>query len=286
MNLARVSISIVVIAASAAAMQEPNPIFRSKVEAVRVDVLVTEWGRPLRNLRPADFEVYDNGVKQQIDLVTFEQMPVNVILTLDVSDSVMGERLVSLRSAGRALLGALAKGDQAGLIAFNDAVSVAAPLTPDIALVGDALEHVIPRGNTSLVDASFAALVHGESDSARALVIVFSDGLDTSSFLRPEAVIDVARRSDAVVYVIAAGLAGRAAFARDVSEQTGGRLIEIKSMTDLSSIFLDVLQEFRQRYLLSYSPAGVSREGWHRLTVRVVGRSATVRARPGYFAGQ
>jgi hypothetical protein len=80
------------------------PTFASKVEAVRVDVLVTDRGQPVRGLGRSDFEILDNGVLQQVDLVSFEQIPLNVILALDMSDSVAGERLDHLRSAGTALL--------------------------------------------------------------------------------------------------------------------------------------------------------------------------------------
>jgi len=125
-----------------------------------------------------------------------------------------------------------------------------------------------------------------ESDVGRGLVIVFSDGLDTSSWLRPKAVLDVAKRSGAVVYAVSAGLARKAEFLGDLAEQTGGRLFKIESTRGLREVFLEVLDEFRQRYLVSYSPSGVSPEGWHVLTVRVKGRNAIVRARPGYLAGQ
>jgi VWFA-related protein len=125
-----------------------------------------------------------------------------------------------------------------------------------------------------------------ESDVGRGLVIVFSDGRDTSSWLTPKSVLDVAKRCDAVVYGVASGLAQRAEFLGDLADQTGGRLFKVESTRGLSAVFLEVLDEFRQRYLLSYSPGGVAQQGWHQLTVRVKGRNATVRARPGYMAGQ
>ena len=80
--------------------------------------------------------------------------------------------------------------------------------------------------------------------------------------------------------------ARRASFPRDLSDATGGRLIAVESTKDLAAIFSRILDEFRMRYLISYSPQGVSNQGWHRLDVRVRGRNATVRARPGYFADQ
>ena len=273
---------------SAAAMlpaQAQNPTFSSKVEAVRVDVLVTEHGKPVRGLRAADFEIFDNGVRQSVDIVSFEQLPLNVVFTFDLSDSIVGERLANLREAGHAVLGALVTGDQSALVAFNNAVLVGPGLTSDAGLVRAAIDRAEPAGNTSLIDAVFSGMMLAESDVGRGLVIVFSDGLDTSSWLRPKAVLDVAKRSDAVVYAVSSGLADRSEFLADLTEHTGGRLFKVESTRSLSAVFLEVLNEFRQRYLLSYSPAGVSQEGWHQLTVRVKGRDATVRARPGYLAG-
>jgi Ca-activated chloride channel family protein len=275
-----------VSAAAVLSAQQQNPTFSSRVEAVRVDVLVTENGKPVRGLRAADFEILDNSVPQTVDIVNFEQQPLNVVFTFDLSDSIVGERLGNLREASHAVLGSLKKGDQAALVTFNNAVLVGPGLTADAGLVRAAVDRAEPTGNTSLIDASFAGMMLAESDVGRGLVIVFSDGLDTSSWLRPKAVLDVAKRSDAVVYGVSAGLTRSAEFLGDLTEQTGGRLFKLESTGSLSAVFLEVLDEFRQRYLLSYSPAGVSKEGWHTLTVRVKSRSATVRARPGYLAGQ
>ena len=123
----------------------------------------------------------------------------------------------------------------------------------------------------------------GESDAGRALLIVFSDGLDTSSWLTPEAVLDTAKRSDVVVYGVSVGRS-KSEFLRDLTSFTGGRLLEAEKTAGLGATFLSALEEFRHRYLVSYTPRGVPRDGWHRLTVRVK-RSATVKARPGYLAG-
>jgi VWFA-related protein len=116
-------------------------------------------------------------------------------------------------------------------------------------------------------------------------LIIFSDGVDTSSWLSPESVLETARRGDVVVYGVEIGQR-RASFSRDLSEVTGGRSIAIESTNDLSAIFTRILEEFRMRYLVSYSPQGVESGGWHRLEVRVKGHRASVKARPGYFAGR
>ena len=120
----------------------------------------------------------------------------------------------------------------------------------------------------------------------RSLLIVFSDGVDTSSFLSPDVVLQTARRSDVVVYGVAMRSRIEPRFLKDLSELTGGAVFELDSTKDLSQTFLRILDEFRQRYLLSFSPSGVSPTGWHRLDVRVKGRRVTVKARAGYQANR
>lgn len=274
---------LVLLVSAAPAAQTQAPTYSARVEAVRVDALVTDRGQPVLGLTPADFEVLDNGVLQQVDLVSYEQIPLNVVLALDMSESVAGERLDHLRTAGGALLAALKKEDQAALVTFSHVVTLAAPLTTDVSKVRDALARAGGVGSTALADGAYAGLVVGESDVGRSLLIVFSDGLDTMSWLTPNAVIDTAKRSDVVVYGVSVGR-GRPEFVRELTSLTGGRLFEVDKTANLSAIFLEVLQEFRQRYLVSYTPHDVAKDGWHRLDVRVKSR-ATVKARPGYLAG-
>jgi VWFA-related protein len=268
------------------ASTQAQPPFSAKVEAVRVDVLVTENGQPVRGLTPGDFEISDEGVPQQVDLLSFEQIPLNAILALDMSDSVAGERLEHLRSAGRALLGQLKADDQCALVTFSHLVSLESKLTHDVAAVRAALDRAEPFGDTALRDGTHAAIMLAESDVGRALLIVFSDGMDTASWLTADGVLDTARRSDAVVYGVSVKGSGNPRFLRDLSAYTGGSLFEIDSTNNLNALFVRILEEFRQRYLVSYSPRGVSKTGWHRLEVRVKGRKATVKARPGYMASE
>ena len=176
------------------------------------------------------------------------------------------------------------RGDQAALVTFSHVVGPGLALTADLGRVRAALEQAQASGSTALIDGTYAGMMVGESDVGRSLLIVFSDGVDTSSWLSADAVLETARRSDVVVYGVSADSGGQK-FLRDLSRATGGSLFEAGEADDLATIFVNVLEEFRQRYLVSYSPRGVSREGWHRIGVRVKGRGATVKARPGYVAG-
>jgi hypothetical protein len=113
-------------------------------------------------------------------------------------------------------------------------------------------------------------------------VLVFSDGVDTASWLRPPELLKITRRSDAVIY----GVTARAStpLLRELTDGTGGSLIDVASTADLRAAFRTVLDEFRARYLVSYTPTGVAAHGWHTLDVTVkTRRGVRVTARPGYL---
>ena len=146
---------------------------------VRVDVLVTDNGKPVPGLTPADFEILDNGVAQQVELVSFDQVPLNVVLVFDMSNSVEGDRRDRLLKGAGALLSGLKPDDQSALVTFSHVVDRGAKLTRDVASVRAALERAEGIGETALVDGTFAGMMVGESDVGRGLLIVFSDGVDT-----------------------------------------------------------------------------------------------------------
>jgi VWFA-related protein len=246
---------------------------------------VTRDNKPLRGLSPADFEVRDNGVLQQVAILTADELPLNMVLGLDVSGSVTGSRLADLQKAGFGLLNALTARDSAALVTFGFAVTAAQRLTLDRKAVSSALAQPAGGGQTALIDGCFTGLMLGASEVGRSLLLVFSDGVDTGSFLTADAVLTTARRADVVTYAVVAGDKKKQAFLRDLADATGGDLIEAKGTTDVEAIFLQLLNEYRQRYLLSYTPAGVASDGWHRIDVRVNQPGVTVRARPGYLAG-
>ena len=277
------AIAILLLAGGLASAQ--SPLFSSRVEGVRVDVLATQNGRPIPGLGPADFEVRDNGVAQAIDLVNVGDVPVNAVLTLDVSDSVSGPRLASLQRAGNALLDGLTRDDFAALVTFNQMVVRQVPLTRQVEPVREALGQARGFGDTALADASLGAMLLGDTDAGRTLIVIFSDGVDTASVTRPELVLETARRVNAIVYAVStSGETPR--FLRDLAAATSGRVLDIGRTGDPGPAFLEILQEFRRRYLVTYTPAGVDKAGWHKLEVRVKRSGVRVQARTGYFSSQ
>jgi VWFA-related protein len=265
-----------------------QPTFSARRDTVLVDVLVTDRNRPVRDLKARDFELLDSGVPQTLDLVSFGEFPISVLLALDNSASITSAQLEHLRGAGRAVLANLARDDEAALLTFADAVTLHQSPTANIAAVRDALDAVpatppAPTGGTALVNAVYAALMLPETANSRRVLIAFTDGVDTSSWLTARRVLETARRSDVVAYAVSTGRMAGGSFARDLSDVTGGKAIEVGSTADLRATFVSILAEFRDRYLLSYSPAHVPDPGWHPLTVRVRGRRLDVKARTGYL---
>lgn len=262
-----------------------QPIFTSRADGVRVDVLVTERGRPVLGLRPSDFEVLDNGVRQKVDLVNVSDVPVSVMLGLDLSGSVGGSQLAALKRASHALLAALAPGDAAGLLTFSTAVVKRAPITSDLARVRKELDIEPIGGDTALIDAALTAILLADADAGRALVVLFSDGVDTASFMPAAAVLDTARRANSVVYGVWSG-AGNPDFLEELAAATGGRVVSVGKGGDPRPVFLEILGEFRRRYVLTFAPEGAPPSGWHSLSVRVNRGGARIQTRSGYFAAE
>ncbi len=179
-----------------------NPQFKSGTAAVRVDALVTDGRRPVRGLTAASFELRDNGVRQTITDVHHETLPLNVICALDVSSSVAGEPLEDLKRGYLALIDALSKEDRAALLTFANRIALHSALTGDRARLRALVGQLATGGTTSLFDALFSALALRETDEGRTLLILLSDGRDTSSWLTARKLVDAARRTDVVVYPV------------------------------------------------------------------------------------
>ena len=114
--------------------------FKSRVESVRLDVLVTAGGEPVQGLSADDFEVRDNGERQQVTMIAAGALPLDVVLALDMSASLTPDRLDALRTASSALLDALEADDRAALATFSHAIVRRQPLTHEHVLVRRAMQ--------------------------------------------------------------------------------------------------------------------------------------------------
>ena len=180
----------------------PRPAFATRTQGVLVDVEVKRDGYPVGGLVAADFELRDDGVLQKCEVAQSSDAPINVVLALDASASTAGQRLADLVAAGRTMLASLKSGDQVALETFGEHVTARFPLTTDLPAVGVALGLVMPSGNTSLLDGVYGGLLTTEPAVGPSLLVVYTDGADTTSWLRLTEVRDAASRLDAVLVAV------------------------------------------------------------------------------------
>ena len=278
--------------------------FRAGVDGVRVDVRVVAGGRPVAGLTARDFELRDSGVLQRVESATLEDVPLAVTIALDISDSLVGERLEHLKNATRAGIEALRAEDRVALLTFAEKIQRPAAFTSDRQSLVAAIADVKGIGGTSVYDAAYVALTMRDSRAGRSLVLLCTDGWDTASWLPAGAVLESARRSDAVVYAVSlksvvkpapfrvdasAGLPlGFKAderpdqFIERLADQTGGDVLYADTSKDLTQRFVGIVREFKNRYLLTYTPQGVPESGWHPIEVTVGRRGVRVTSRRGY----
>jgi len=277
-------IALVIAAAVAGRADQERPTFRATSDAVFVEVAVTNGKSSVANLTPADFLVVDNGVPQTVTDLDFGHLPVDVRLVFDVSGSLSDEDLARHMRAMRQLESALKPGDRREVSAFTRwPVQIAALASPPL----EVNINRSSREGTAFFDAVAMAMVTSPIPGRRQLTIVLSDGNDTSSFYDAPALLRAAQRTDAVVYGIAPSAVGSGTkILETLATTAGGRLIRLEPNGNLGASFLKALDEFRQSYVLHYTPRGVERPGWHELAVSVAGnKKYTIRAKKGYDGG-
>jgi VWFA-related protein len=269
--------------ASSPAWSQDLPVFSSSIEVVRVDVSVTRDGRPGEGLKAADFEVRDDGVLQAVEIVGGVDKPIDAVLALDVSSSVAGQRLQQLKTAAHALVDVLRPEDAVTLLTFSDRIQLRVSPADSRERAHEIIDRTEAQLTTALYDATYAALTTTDPARGRPLVLIFSDGQDVGSWLKPEQVLRVAEASELVVHAVLSRREGtEVVFLRDLVASTGGHEWRA-DFDELKDVMLRALDEFRSRYTLQYERRRGTGDGWHKLQVRVNAPGAEVRARRGYW---
>jgi len=265
-------------------LQAQIPLFQSTTNAVSVDVAVFDGNRVVRNLGVSDFEVRDNQVRQTLQAVDANTLPIDLRLVFDTSGSISERDLARYVQTMNRVAATLGARDRCEIIAFNSRIADAASLQhPPIKIA-------LQRGGqdgTAFFDAVALAMVTIPTPDRRQITIVLSDAMDNTSLFDEKTMLDAARRTDAVVYTI---LPGDPKNSRTVSVTrlqalsllTGGRLVLVHE-SQVAKAVIDSIEEFRQGYVLRYVLTDVKVDGWHKLDVRVKG-GYRVRARQGYFS--
>jgi VWFA-related protein len=278
-------------------------VFKARTDLVRIDALVEDKGRPITTLSAHDFIVTDNGVEQHVTAAGAVEA-VNLSVLLDVSGSMSGSRLERSAVALEALLASLQERDRCEAFAFANSVVALGASTTLGDRPADRLRAVVTGGSTALVDAVYTAILESETGAGPKLLVVMTDGRNNVSWLQARDAIDAGRRRETVIYPVAVGVAPQAreektlhqlaafpdgdglALLRILAEETGGRVITAEWTENLGDVFRTILQEYRQRYLLTFTPDGVrTDDGWHTLEVKLKrGIKGRVHARRGYIA--
>lgn len=264
-------------------------VFRATTDTVTVDVSVDQDGRPVTDLTADDFVVTDNGRPQTVVEVSRERLPIDLTCIIDLSGSVNGPLLDALTRAVNAVGRSLGPEDRAGVVTFDQHIRRVRAMEPgwpgDFTLGSSG-------AMTALFDAMAVALITQTEVGRRSMAIVFTDGVDTTSFTDGSRLIDIARRSNTAVFTVALadGTRGRPrepghrALFEALADATGGALAVVQRDQDLSGAFADALDAFRTSYVLAYTYDGPPEAGWHPIEVAVRRPGEfRVRARQGYF---
>ena len=285
-----------------ATAQQAVPTFKSAVDLVPISAIVRDRkGRLVTNLTRADFEVLDKGERRRIlDFQVDHTSPLTVALLVDVSGSMqMGPKLALARQVLEYLLADLHDGrDQVAMFTFDQSLHEEQAFTLHPAAIDSTLAGAEPFGTTSLYDAIATTARRFERRlSTRRAIVVFTDGVDTSSVLTPAEVSALASSIDVPVYVVVTVTpidyeqfvereTSRPAHAegdlRDLATWTGGDLLWATAEVDTGIRARQILTELRHQYLIAIESARQAE--WRPLDVRVRDRHLTVRARSGYFS--
>ena len=285
----------VVLAGSVILAQQPEqPVFRSSVRTVPIYATVVDAsGRLVPGLEQADFSVLDNGKPADMVLFSNESQPFTAVVMLDTSASMTANLKLLNRAAEQFLLRLLPV-DRAQVGAFNDKIQLSGTFTNNRDELIGSLNDLYFGNPTRLNDGIAAGLdaLKGVEEGRR-VVLVFTDGEDTSSRIGFKTVMERARDEEVMVYSI--GLESeyfngmrvvRSRPSRDlrkISDETGGGYFELQKTDELAPTFTRVAQELRSQYLIGFAPALLDNKV-HKLEVKVNKPGMTVRARRSYLA--
>jgi Ca-activated chloride channel homolog len=286
-------------AAAAATALGAQQRIRSGVELVSLNVTATDGqAKFVTDLSEDDFEVYEDGAKQKLTFFSKTQQPISLALLLDTSAS-MDERMGIAQEAAIGFAKQLHKDDQAEVIDFDSQVRVLSPFTNDAAALEKAIRATTPNGSTSLYNALYIALKElkksktaGSADIRRQAIVLLSDGDDTSSLIEFDQVLDLAKRSEVVIYSIGLrqGEIARREFKeaefvlKQLSTETGGRAYFPTDARELAKIYQGIWDELSSQYAIAYASANPKRDGaWRRIQVRLTRPNVTARTKQGYY---
>jgi len=259
-----------------------------------------EGTRYVTDLDQKDFNVFEDGVKQEVTFFNRTNLPIALALLLDTSAS-MDSKLPTAQEAAIGFARRLRSQDLAEVIDFDNRVTILQNFTNSAQELETAIRRTSAGGSTSLYNAVYIALkdlkkvvARNTEEIRRQAIIVLSDGEDTSSLLPFEEVLDLAKRSETAIYGIGLrdneGNSGSKLFKeaefvmRQLSQQTGGRAFFPNQLSDLNSVYGQISDELSSQYIVGYTSKNPRRDGaWRRIVVQTTRASTATRTKQGYF---
>lgn len=284
-----------VIACSAAFAQQR---FRGGIDLVSLSVTVTDGTKYVTDLKQDEFEVYEDGLKQSVSFFSKAQQPIALAILLDTSAS-MDQRLEIAQEAAIGFARRIRPEDVMEVIDFDSQVRILQTFTNNVGDLEKAIRSTSVNGSTSLYNAIYISLkelkkvrAQTAEDIRRQAIIVLSDGDDTSSLVEYEEVLDLAKRSETLIYSIGLKQNNTAVVEfkeaefvlKQLANETGGRAFFPTSVAELSGIYQQISEELANQYSLAYSSRNTARNGaWRRVDVRLTRPGLQPRTRRGYF---
>ena len=276
------------------------PSFPSGVEFVNVNVSVLNGqDRFVTDLRREDFVVLEDGVKQDLALFAQKELPISLVMLLDMSAS-MTTNVKAVRSAARRLLRTLRPEDEAQIVQFNHGLTVLQAFTSDHDALDDAVAHARPGGSTALHNVLYITLkdlmrTGPSSELRRRAVVLLSDGEDTASMVTDDQVMELARAAEVNIYSIKIGAAPGSTQAplgeqaryllNALARESGGQAFFPEEVAGLSRIYDRIAQELQSQYSIGYVPRNPKMDGgWRQILVMTQREGVKLRHRLGYYA--
>jgi Ca-activated chloride channel homolog len=267
------------------------------VNEVNVVFTVTDrHNHYVQDLAKSDFRVVDDEKPVQ-EIRSFRRetdLPLQVGLLIDASNSIRDRFKFEQESAIEFLNDTIRRRyDQAFIIGFDEKPELTQDLTDNMEALSKGVRMLHPGGGTALYDALYYAsrdklLKSSQSDSVRRAIILVSDGDDNASHVTREEAIEMALRADVIVYTISTnfpdGGAGDKVLQR-IADATGGRAFEPFQLSDVANAFIQIQDDLRSQYALSYHPPDFAKDGRYR-TIEIMAnrKGLKVRSRSGYYA--
>jgi VWFA-related protein len=290
-------------AAAGVAGQDPEnddrPQFRVSVDTVSLAVAVLDGDRRLvTDLPRENFQIWEDGVEQQIQFFSRGELPLRMVILVDTSGSMQSKLELAQEAAVR-FVRTLKPDDQVQVVEFNDRVLTLAEFTSDFDQVEQAIRQTEATGATSLYNAIYVSLkdLHRENPEEldRRAIVILSDGNDTKSVLGFEDVKEQARKSSVVIYAISLRATDEdlakdkyrnAKYELDMlARESGGVSYAPETIDDLAGVYDQIATELKSQYSLGYVSTNATADGaWRRLQILSKEAGTEIRTRGGYFA--